>query len=274
MRTFLKLVHFEIHRFRFFLLGLMAITTLVQLGATWIYATHETNIRFDEIARFQSLMESGPTSLARVIAHHQQLLALPVMLCVISLVLYVFLIWYRDWFGRGTFIYRLLMLPSARRHLYTSKLSAIVLSIFVLLAWQMLLLVVMNGLFNIVVPAEFRIPSRMFDLIVANAAFETLLPVTLERFVLYYGMGIAALTVVFTAVLLERSYRRIGIVYALGYAGGWAIVQLMMFYAYESSLFDYLYKHEFAVLMVAGWLIMAAVSVSLGIRLLNKKITV
>lgn len=274
MRTFLKLVHFEMHRFRFFLFGLMAVTALVQLGSTWIYAMREKEMWLEEIARSQTAMESGPASLARVIAHHQQLFALPVLLCVISLLLYVFLIWYRDWFGRGTFIYRLLMLPSARSHLYMSKLSAIVLSIFVLLAWQLLLLVVMNGLFNMVVPAELRNPSRMFDLIVANAAFETLLPVTLERFVLYYGMGIAALTVVFTAVLLERSYRRIGIVYALGYAGGWAVVQLMMFYAYESSLFDYLYKHEFAVLMVAGWLIMAAVSVSLGVRLLNKKITV
>ena len=36
------------------------------------------------------------------------------MLCGVILIIYVFFIWYRDWLGKNTFIYRLLMLPTAR----------------------------------------------------------------------------------------------------------------------------------------------------------------
>src|SRR5690625_7203699 len=31
----------------------------------------------------------------------------PIALCASALIIYMFLIWYRDWFGKNTFIYRL-----------------------------------------------------------------------------------------------------------------------------------------------------------------------
>ena len=45
----------------------------------------------------------------------------PIALCVVVLIIYVFFIWYRDWLGKNTFIYRLLMLPTARIQCLFSK---------------------------------------------------------------------------------------------------------------------------------------------------------
>ena len=36
----------------------------------------------------------------------------PIALCIAALIIYVFFIWYRDWLGKNTFAYRLLMLPT------------------------------------------------------------------------------------------------------------------------------------------------------------------
>ena len=39
----------------------------------------------------------------------------------VVLIIYVFFIWYRDWFGKNTFIYRLFMLPTARINVYLQR---------------------------------------------------------------------------------------------------------------------------------------------------------
>ena len=55
-------------------------------------------------------------------------------LCIVALIFYCFIIWYRDWFGKNTFAYRLLMLPTSRLNLYIAKATTILLFILGLLA--------------------------------------------------------------------------------------------------------------------------------------------
>ena len=53
----------------------------------------------------------------------------PIALCIAMLIIYVFFIWYRDWLGKNTFIYRLLMLPTNRLNIYLAKATTILLFI-------------------------------------------------------------------------------------------------------------------------------------------------
>ena len=64
----------------------------------------------------------------------------PIAVCGVTLIIYVFFIWYRDWFGKNTFSYRLLMLPTARINVYLAKATTILLYVLGLVALQLLLL--------------------------------------------------------------------------------------------------------------------------------------
>lgn len=45
MKSYLKLVHMEVHRFRYLLGGLMALTILVQFGVVLLWSLSERGIR-------------------------------------------------------------------------------------------------------------------------------------------------------------------------------------------------------------------------------------
>ena len=64
----------------------------------------------------------------------------PIIVCGVTLIIYVFFIWYRDWLGKNTFSYRLLMLPTARINVYLAKATTILLYVLGLVALQLLLL--------------------------------------------------------------------------------------------------------------------------------------
>ena len=77
-------------------------------------------------------------------------------LCGVALIIYVFFIWYRDWLGKNTFIYRLLMLPTARINVYLAKATTILLFVLGLVALQLLLLPIEGQVLQWMVPTEFR----------------------------------------------------------------------------------------------------------------------
>ena len=222
MNRYLKLVHMEIHRFRYILASLMVITFIVETSAM-MYKL------FKELAKQKAdplyngvtgpYVPEGMLSFTWTMANSQFYYKLSILLCVIVLAAYVFLIWYRDWLGRNTFIYRLLMLPGARIHIYLSKLTAILLFVFGMISYQLMLLPIQKLIFNGIVPAAMRVDSYWVEVLTANTIFQVLIPRSFEQFVTIYGLGIMAVLVIFTAILLERSYRRIGILYAIVYVG-------------------------------------------------------
>lgn len=275
MRTLLKLIHFEIHRFRLFLFALMALTALVQIGAIVFHAIEARVARMPGPGKDPTALP-GPVSVLDVLIEHPQLYAFPVLVCIAVLLLYMFLIWYREWIGRGTFIYRLLALPNPRGHLYASKLAALLLFIFVLLAWQLLLLAIMHGLFNAIVPGEFRYAILFGDMIAIHLVFQLLLPPAFESFMLYYGMGIVSVLVVFTTIVLERGRRPRGLVAAIAYAVGMGVLLLGSVVARVASLHEWLglYGYEMTWIVAGVWVLAGAFSVWLGVRALNRTISV
>lgn len=273
MNRYLKLVHMEVHRFRYVLASLMGITILIQFAALIWHVNDE--LAMNKKALINTGFISDKMSFAGAIASTQFWFAIPIFLSIAVLCLYVFLIWYRDWAGRNTFVYRLLMLPTARRHIYLAKLTAMMIFVFGLVAFQLLLLPIEHLIFKLIVPADQIEPSYFMDTVSTNQVFNWLMPRHFDQFVLSYGLGIMALLVVFTAILLERSYRLIGILFGVLYLLACVFTVLFPLFAmgFEQSN-AYLYPEEIWTIELVICLTLVTVSVWFGFRLLNKKISV
>ncbi|OMF24139.1 hypothetical protein BK133_23260 [Paenibacillus sp. FSL H8-0548] len=280
MNRFLKLVHMEIHRFRWVLIGLLSITAVCQISAL-IWTLKKALAQKEE----QLLGDIGRSSYYADVPdiitfewamfNTQMWFILPILLCIGVLSVYVFFVWYRDWMGRNTFIYRLLMLPTARHNLYFAKITAFLLFVFTIVAFQLILLPVEEFVLKLVVPADLRAESHILDVLTINQALVELIPRQFEQFFYKYGLGTVAVLAIFTAILLERSYRRWGILYGLLYLLGCVLVVTSpIFYFGLNSQIIYLYPNEIYLLAMFLFILVASVSVWLGIRLLAKKITV
>jgi len=277
LNSYLKLVHMEIYRFRYMLAAMMGITMIIQIGALIVYLTGELASRDDYFEQYGKANEAfGPISFARAISITQFWFGVSLLICIAVLSLYVFLIWYRDWYGRSSFIYRLLMLPTARRHVYLAKLTAILIFVFGLVSFQLILLPVEKTIFHLIVPADTVEPSYMSEAIAAHRIFDTLLiPRNFDQFLFSYGLGTAVVLVIFTVILIERSYRLLGKLYALLYAAGCTIAFIFPLYAlgYDHPT-SYLYQEEIVGIQFLICVLIVVGSVWLALRLLKKKITV
>jgi hypothetical protein len=279
MNRYLKLVHMEVHRFRWVLAVLMGITAISQISALIWTLTKELSRRKEELPlnMGDSYLAPAPENLTFewAIFNTQIWFILPILACIGVLALYVFFIWYREWFGRHTFIYRLLVLPTARRNIYLAKISAFLLFVFSFVSFQLALLPVEKMIFKLVVPSDQRADSHIVDAISRNQALVGLVPRQFEQFLYYYGIGTIAVLAIFTAILLERSYRRLGILYGVLYlAGCVSAVMLPFFFLGVDNNFMYVYSNEMFVIELAMCVLVLCLSVWLGMRLLAKKITV
>ncbi|WP_028562859.1 hypothetical protein [Paenibacillus pinihumi] len=278
MNRYLKLVHMEVHRFRYLMLFLMGIILIFQVGAIISVLSDELSLKWENPAYSsvrQPFVPEGMLSFTWVISQTNFYFIIPIFISIAVIGLYIFFIWYRDWLGKSTFIYRLLMLPGARCQIYLAKLTAILIFVFGLVSYQLLLLPVEKLLFQMMVPAEWRVDSYWPEVISANLALDMLLPRNVEQFFTIYGAGIMAVLIIFTAILLERSYRRIGILYGLLYVA--VHVMAVMFLPDLLGIGNpdsFLYTDEIVGLVFGICLVLLMLSVLFGFRLLAKKITV
>ncbi|MFB6465646.1 hypothetical protein ACE38V_02380 [Cytobacillus sp. Hz8] len=199
----------------------------------------------------------------------------PIALCAAALLIYVFIIWYRDWFGKNTFIYRLLMLPTSRMNVYLAKASAIFLMVLGLIAFQLILFPIDNLIFKGIIPSEFRYATDVRSLLTINPYFQLIIPTSFEQFLMSYGLGLLAVFVVFTAILFERSFRIKGIV--LGVLFCIAAMVIFLSPALILGLLhidNYLYPVEFFMLELFMYLLMMGATLWVSHYLITKKVTV
>ena len=276
MNKYMKLVRFELNRFWNFYLILIGITVVLQLTGVIVlskkYIAQANQIMYENAlspAQFLEQYNSIPL--------YQQIIgslwiAGPVMICVVTLVIYVFFIWYRDWLGKNTFIYRLLMLPTTRMNLYFSKITTIMLMVFGLVAVQIILLMIENQIIQSIVPTNLRLDLSIWEF----PRFDwlsMLIPRTFTEWIIYYSIGFMAVCVVFTAVLFERSFRWKGIILAIIYA----ILSVLVFISpliVDYSLDGYFYFAELLGLEILAGLIVTTGAIGTGHYLLKNKIRV
>ncbi|MEK4146592.1 hypothetical protein NST02_05825 [Robertmurraya sp. FSL W8-0741] len=277
MNRYLKLVNFEFERFFRFYLILIGITILSEIigiivkSKAYLNQAHQ-EINVNLMPQSEFIEQFGRMSMYNF--SQSGWFMGPIALCIVTLLIYVFFIWYRDWFGKNTFSYRLFMLPTERINIYFAKATTIILFVLGLVALQILLFPIESQLLKWLVPSEFRIDMTVPE-ITENLYFLYLLfPKTLIEFILYYGTGIIALFVIFTAILFERSYRLKGIFYAIIYVA----VSILVFLG--PALFDafvlkgYFYTIELFLLEIGAALLVLAGAIWVGNKLIKHKIRV
>ncbi|TMN22478.1 hypothetical protein [Lentibacillus cibarius] len=276
MNRFAKLVNFELGRFMKIYLVLVAMTVVVQVAGVIVKANKymskaNTAIYEEMLSRAEFIERYGQMGFMEVT--RSLWFMGPIAICTAALIFYVFMIWYRDWFGKNTFIYRLLMLPTARLNVYMSKLIAIFLMVLGLVSVQLIILPLENSVLKWLVPTDFRSDMTVSQIINGNP-LSILVPQTFTEFVLYYGAGFMALTIAFTAILFERSFKWKGIIAGIGYVA----ISVVLFIAPVLSMLlvgrDYLYTLEILGLEIVMGGIVTVMSIWVGNFLLNRKITV
>ncbi|MGG3733954.1 hypothetical protein ABET14_01850 [Heyndrickxia coagulans] len=277
MKSFVKLVNFEINRFAKIYWSLVAITILSQFTSVFL-----TVHRYISQANWDHI--SPVTAQLAYVKHYGSISFIdcfgtvwfmgPIALCAAAMVFYIFLIWYRDWYGKHTFIYRLLMLPVERWNLYLAKAASILLMVLGFIAVQIILLPVEHFFFNAITPRIYRMDMTVADAVLSFPYFNLLLPGAAIDFLFHYGLGFTVVLVIFTAILLERSFRMKGILLGLLYG----FLSFVLFWTpdflFEVLLPGVLHQQELLWIEVATTAIIAGYSILLGGYLIKYKATV
>lgn len=276
MMRYIKLVNFEINRFSKIYLTLLLITVLSQFAGVLIVTKSLLNDA-KEIMLQEKLSEAayvanyGAIDFTHIV--NTLFFAGPIALSAVALIFYIFLIWYRDWVGKNTFIYRLLMLPASRLSIYLSKATAIFLMVLGMVAFQIIILPMENALFNSKIPEAFLNEMSIPTIAKTSPILALIIPSNFTEFLLSYGIGLMVMSAAFTAIMFERSFRIKGIILGLVYGGVSAALFLAPVFIMDSGIFHFYSNELFGLLLTLG-IIVTGLSVWLGSWLLKNRVTV
>ncbi|UJL46860.1 hypothetical protein KFZ58_02600 [Virgibacillus sp. NKC19-16] len=279
MNRYLKLVHFELGRFMKIYLVLIAITIVSQIAGVIVksrsYLSDANKAIYEDLIPMEQFLEqTGPMSMIQI---NQSIWFMgPIALCIVALLFYCFFIWYRDWLGKNTFIYRLLMLPTARLNVFLAKATAIFLMVLGLVSLQLILLPIESTILKWIVPVDFRMDMAIGEIIntSVNGVLQLLIPQSFIQFVINYGIGFMAVFVLFTAILFERSFRWKGILLGVIYGVLAFTVFLLPIILELFFQINYLYPVELLVVETILGIFVIGVTIWMSNYLLNKKVTV
>ncbi|EFM12830.1 conserved hypothetical protein [Paenibacillus curdlanolyticus YK9] len=273
-----QLIQFELKRLMIPFVVMLAVTAALQLIGVYIEAK-------DYVSGVKQIMESqhitsfeqftqliGENTYSNVMGQSMWMIA-PMLLCAAFMILYLFFSWYREWLGRRPFIIRLLSLPASRMNIYFAKLISFLMVLFGLVAAQLLLLELEQAWFYQLVPDVLMRKVPLDIAISSNMLLNMLVPPAFVDFVLFYGVGIAAVIVLTTIILLERSYRIVGIVVGFVYGAGIVVLFSIPFVMLIDRTSRF-YPKELLAMGIGIVLLVTALSIWWSSYLLRKKITV
>lgn len=181
---------------------------------------------------------------------------------------YALVIWYRDYYSKSKTIAALFMLPQPRFNIYIAKLLLIVTLIFLVISFQVLFWFIDLSILKIVLNINNKGFTDVFSTILYNnRTIMKLISPSILTFIMidFFGV-ILAVVVIFTGVLIQRSYKKLGAFLGIIYIG--AVIMLYIFLgAYYGAYTDILLKVH-----LAYYAVIFAGSMYLSNKLLNKKV--
>ncbi|GEN88325.1 hypothetical protein [Oceanobacillus sojae] len=276
MKLFGKLVNFEFMRFLPIYITLLVIVFLIEAASVIFYAFMVKSEITESIVKHglskeQFLQDNGYASMINILSSF--IFSLPVVIAAVTIFIYILFIWYRDWLGKNTFIYRLLMLPVKRIQLFFSKGAVILMLVFGLVAFQVAILPVMQVILKLIIPVDYRLDLTTQGMVRSLYYLRFLLPENFIDFIINYGFGIAFVIVLFTMILIERSYRFRGVFIAAFYGIG-ALILVFSPYILQIIMKDYFFDNEVLWMQFAIAIVLSIISIFLSNHLLNRKIRV
>lgn len=277
MKNFIKLVRFEFNRVAPVYGVLAILTLLIQIVGVFVTTNGYLN-SVNELKQMGTIDDSMITSDIGTMGMMRYTSTLwflgPITFCAAALLIYSLFIWYRDWFGKNTFVYRLLMLPTQRLNILFSKVTTVFLMVIGLVAFQLILLHIESNLFQMLIPKAYFSYANINQIIRGSYYLSIFYPASGILFFSRYIQGLLGLLVVSTAILLERSYKIKGMVMGGCYA---ALILLLFAVPYLLQVFNssyYLFSSEIFWISIGLTVIISIVSILISHHLLNKKVTV
>jgi hypothetical protein len=278
MNRFWKLLNWEINRFGKIYVVLLLMTLVLQFVGVITYSLRFMN-------KVNKIMDDGYLSLSQYVqnfgkitfenyTYNSFIFMAPIALGGVTLLLYVFVIWYKEWFGTNTFIYRLLMLPTSRINVYMAKLTAIILFVLGLVAFQYFILPLQMLTFNAIINNELRDSISIVGMMDRSPYLHYLFPPLFIEFLFYYSLGVTAIIVFFTLILLERSFQFKGILAGAAYGSSMVFLILLPLQITTRWIKNYFYPSEIFLSIVIVMILIAIGSLWFSAFLLNKKVTV
>lgn len=272
MKGFVKLVNFEIGRFAKLYGMLLFLIFLIQTITTVVISKVFMQGIISQLKTGGADFEQFKINLS-MITYSLGFFA-PVLMGVVAILFYIFFIWYRDWFARNAFVYRLLTLPTSRMMVFFAKLSTILLSVFGLVAFQLVALKIHHLLLKMIVPVTYRDDLTIFQVVLASEYLSILVPSKPMDFFIAYGLGTAFVIVIFTMILLERSFRFKGLLISIPYFGFCVLLLLLPVIIQAAIGRFYLYAGELFIVEVFMTMLLVGLSLWISRYLLNYKVTV
>lgn len=163
--NYIKLTHFELKRVMPWFVGLLVLFAIAQTLYLFfhqhlLYQTMQHEFQYG-LSIEQFVRDYGPVSIV-AIANQSFFYLLPFYASFISVCLYAVFIWYREWVGKHSFIYRLLLLPINRVNLLFSKLTAILIMLLTVYTLQIALIPLHELILHIRLPAAMVEKSSTF----------------------------------------------------------------------------------------------------------------
>lgn len=277
MSNYLKLVNFEFNRFLKIYLVLIGITIVSQMVGVIVtskkYLNQANDMMREEGMSLASYLDMfGEMSFSEV--GRSVWFIAPIAISIVTLLIYVFFIWYRDWFAKNTFIYRLLTLPTVRLNLYLSKATVIFIMVLGLVALQVVLIPIEVTIMEWMVPRDLRLDLTFMEVLDHLVVLGIIVPRTLSEFIMDYSIGFMAVFVLFTIILFERSWKWKGIIAGVLYGALAFVIAIFPLILQYAILNEYFYRIEMYFIQLAVVLIISIASIWMGHFLLKNKVTV
>ena len=269
-----KLLQFEFNRLWKVLIGLILFNMVVQpLGVIW-----STYRYFNRDVSAGTTLEM-PGTVARALAFNEVtqsgIVTLAILFTVFALIFYTFYTWYREWYGKSRFSYRLMMIPGNRMQVYFAKLLALYIGVLLLVALQIVLLAVGNWVFERVLSEDVIRPIHLFELYYWNAVGNEIFLPVLQIMINRYVMGFMTLNIVFVGILLERSFGLAGFIsglafYLISLIGSVAVISVIGGQAYKW----YLFYDESLYMMYGIMVLYTLICIGISHYLINHRLRV
>lgn len=264
----LKLISWELDRVKKSYLILVGILLALQFGWLGAFLLRQT-------ATYEEMRLEGMTGYTVSFLNYigSTIYILSVGVAIVAMIVFSVWIWYRDFQGRGTFMMRLLTIPTARVELFIAKFVTVMMLIFGLFAIQWMALLLEYQLFTAWLNAKMIPLQGSFETAIRFDYLAMMYPESGFNFLVHQVLIAFVVLALFTFVLVERGLWQQTLwspFLAICVVSGLIALPIFLIIYFER----YLFMDELIGLFGLGFIGLVFVLTLLSRRFLSKKMSV
>ena len=194
MRKVIQLTLYNLGQAKGFILVTALIQVLIQIGLQFL-----TIVNAGLLSGMRNLTEKE--EILRVILVENNI-GLPVFFAGVAILVYSAVIWSTEWSTKGSFIYRLLMLPGSRFSVYLSKLLTMLIITFFLQGVQVIGVFLNYTLSKLFIPSLDSHHVTPWSFVTNSTVMQTVVPKYAIQFFFFFLFGVATIVTIFQITLL------------------------------------------------------------------------